>query len=394
MERPYASAKGRSSVGISTRIDMPAYAYGKKRNPLFWQGNKIGKAYRYGTLVYQSYQPQWYQGTMPNMSLAREQYSAAAIPNANVVIVAGGATNIPAGAVKTTEMYTEAGVRTTINDLGDKKFTFAGYGYGNYAFFGGGRENSTSNYNSVDRYDGNGVRATASDLSQLLRSNQAAAAGGYVLFAGGYRSALYGAYSNVDAYNQSGVRTSITGLVSSTYEHAGASCDDYAIFGYGLSGSTYRLDISIYNASLVRTSTTGVQSRRLAAATQCGDGVIFAGGGVNSTYSPLRNTVEHVSKAGVVTSFPALTNTRIGISSGYLYNLAVLAGGEESSFSTPTGVKTIEAYNSSGVKVTTGRQLNTARMLPYNGFATLNNTLYIFGGNNMALTSVETISYK
>ena len=69
---------------------MPIYAYGIKRNPLFWQGNKIGTAYRYGTKVYQSRIPEWSQAAINNMSLARNYAAVTAIPMSNVVLVAGG----------------------------------------------------------------------------------------------------------------------------------------------------------------------------------------------------------------------------------------------------------------------------------------------------------------
>ncbi len=369
---------------------MPVYAYGIKRNPLYWQGNKIGKAYRYGNLVFQSFQ--WSQSSFTSMGVGRVYAASAVIPNANVFLIAGGSTtgNV-SDKVDTVETYTEAGVRTTVTELRNAVQQLAGAGCGSKAFFAGGAISSLSNFNEVYMYDSLGTRTVLSSLNSNVRANASAIAGNYVLFSGGQISLFSGRTAAVYAYDQNGTKTRPSDMAAETMFHIGATCDGYAFFGYGYDGSTYRLNVSIYDSSTVRVATvSGTETRSELTATKCGNGVIFIGGvGASSAY---RNSVEHFTTSGVRTTLSPLSGTRYRSASGTLNGMAVVAGGQAGSDT--VGVTIVEVYNASGVKTTTTLQLTNARYLPE--YATLNNTLYIIGGrhNGSTLTAGETISYK
>lgn len=370
---------------------MPVYGYGIKRNPLFWQGNKIRKAYRYGNLVYQSFQ--WSQGAFTSLATGRWLCPAAAVPNGNVILVAGGATGKDTSTyLSSVEMFTEAGVRSTVDILNRAKNQFAGCGYGNYALFAGGAYSSLYNENDCECYNSSGVRTLLSSISYTLRNNAAAVAGEWVLFAGGRHSALLGQYATVDAYNQSGTKTTLTDLAYEVMDHGAASCNGYAFFGFGSDGSSYPTGISIYNASLVRTTTlSGAEGKRLMAVTRCGDGVIFAGG-IYSTSNVMRSTVEHVTTLGVRTTLSPLSVARYSPMGGTLNDMAVIAGG--STTTSQNGTTTVDVYDKNKVKTTSPFSLATARS--HAAYETLNNTLYLFGGRSggSTIATSETISYK
>lgn len=370
---------------------MPIYAYGIKRNPLHWQGNKIGKAYRYGTLVYQSLS--WVlPANFASLSSSRYSVTAAAVPDGNVILSAGGYDGSSRFSV--VELYNEAGARTVVNSLRSGKYNFAGYGHGSFAFFAGGSTSSTENTNQVDRYDSSGVRSALSNLDYNVQNNAAAEAGNCVLFAGGRVNALTGQKAFVNAYDQNGTKSSLSDLSNEVQSHAGASCDHYAFFGYGIDGSSYPTGVTIFNPSLVRTTTSGSQRRNDLAAAKCGEGVIFAGGITMGSSSPRTNVVEHFSKSGVKTTYPTLSSARCQMAIGELNGMTVIAGGGEQNNASSTGVTTIEVYDNTGVKVSMSMSLNIARRNA--GYATLNGTLYIVGGRNSSTTvdTIETISYK
>lgn len=369
---------------------MPAYGYGIKRNPFFWQGNKIGKAFRYGNLVFQSIQ--WTKSSFTSLATGRYLAPAAAVPNGNVILVAGGGTTSTGTYLSSVEMFTEAGVRSTVNTLNRAKNQFAGCGYGDYALFAGGAYSSLYNENDCECYNSSGVRTLLSSISYTLRNNAAAVAGTYILFSGGRHSALLGQYATVDAYNQSGTKTTLTDLMYEVMDHGAGSCNGFAFFGFGNDGSSYPTGVSIYNSSLVRSTTlSGAEGKRLMAVTRCGDGVIFAGG-IYSTSNTMRSTVEHVTTAGVRTTLSPLSVARYSPMAGTLNGIAVVAGG--STTTSHNGTTNIDIYDSSKVKTTSPFSLSTARS--HAAYETLNNTLYLFGGRSggSTIATTETISYK
>jgi len=368
---------------------MPVYAYGIKRNPLNWYGNKIGKAYRYGTLVYQSLQ--WVKANLTSISVGRYMFPAATVPNGNVILAAGGTTS-GSDYRSEVDLYNEAGVRTSAGALGRGKQEFAGCGYGDRAFFAGGAWNSMYNENYCDSYNASGVRTRVSNMSYPLRGNAAATVGGYVLFAGGRRNAWYGQYATVNAYDTNGNKTNLSDLMYEVKSLGAASCNGFAFFGFGNDNSSYPTGVSIYNSSLVRSSTlNGAEGKRLMAVTKCGDGVIFAGG-IYSSSDTMRSTVEHVTTAGVRTTLSPLSVARYSPMAGTLNGIAVVAGG--SSATSQNGTTNIDIYDSNKVKTTSPFSLSTARS--HAAYETLNNTLYLFGGRSggSTIATTETISYK
>lgn len=370
---------------------MPAYAYGIKRNPLFWQGNKIGKAYRNGTLVYQSYQ--WSQGAFTSMSSVRDYMAAAAIPNGNVILVAGGSTT-GSDFLSLVERFTEAGVRSTVNALSRAVYHLAGAGNGNKAFFGGGGYSSLSNTSDVNMYDSAGVRTSVTSLYKSVRGNRATSLGSYVIFGGGRISALSGQTAAADAYDQNGARTRMSDLAAEVYAAGAASTTTHAIFGFGLDKNSWPTYVTLYNTSLVRTATqNGLYGRDYAAAARSGNGVIFAGGsyGSSSPYT-YRDTVEHFDTSGTRTSYPALDYARYCLGAAYINGKTLVFGGNNGT----TYYSYIDVYNDSGVKES-ARNMGTVRYMVGTPYDVLNGTLYLFGGRTTSgtyLNTAETISYK
>lgn len=362
---------------------MPIYRSGNNGVKIFKHGNEGKFVYRYGTLVFRSQPPQWSQSNaFQNMSVARYLDAAAApVPNGGVVLIAGGKDWNAYSPMSTVEMYNTSGVRTTVGSLNRAKAYFAGYGYGDKAFFGGGEFTSTSSTTDVEMYNSAGVRTMATALSNTwgVYQNAAAEAGGYVLFAGG-RQLLSGYYGFVNAYNQSGVRTILSDMTETRAQHAGASSMGYAYFGCGVTDGYYTNTMDIYNPSLVRSASVTI-SQLLggdAYATKCGTGIIIT--------DSADTAVVHISNSGVRTALSPVSE-QSGRVHGTINGKSLLMHERYNS-------KSFEVYDANGVKETAPFQLYSVRSGAI--ATTLGSTMYIFGGSYSGTyyNTVETISYK
>lgn len=368
---------------------MPAYGYGNIRTGVYRYGAKIGNVYRYGAHVYQSRVPEWGQATLNNMSTVRAHAAAAAIPGANVVLVAGGKDtpylNSPYNPTATVDLYNEAGVRTLANNLRYAKFILAGAGIGSKAIFAGGyRASATDGY--ADMYNSSGVRTTLTALGIAGPHVACAVAGSYIIFAGSLNT-VNGttSYQTAVAYDEAGTKTTITSLSYTRGDISTAQSGGFAFMCWGRIGSIRYNRFDIYNSSLVRTyySTLSAATNK-PVGTACGDGVLFLTG----------STAIHITTAGVLSSTTAATVAE-GFAAGTLSGLSVFTGKYPGQ-----GVSQLEVYDSSKVKMTPAFTLSTNRL--WSSFATLNNTLYLFGGstaldgNDYPLVSntAETIFYK
>lgn len=360
---------------------MPIYKSGNNGVKIFKHGNEGKFVYRYGTLVYRSQPPQWSQSNaLQNMSVTRYLDAAAApVPNGGVVLIAGGRDWDAYIYMSTVEMYNTSGVRTTVGSLNRAKVFFAGYGYGDKAFFAGGQYKSTSTTNEVEMYNSSGVRTMATAMSNGVYQNAAAQAGGYVLFSGGY-NLVSGYYNFVNAYNQSGVRTVLGTMTETRAQHAGASSMGYAFFGCGLADGYYTNTMDIYNPSLVRSASVTI-SQLLgggAYATKCGTGIIITDGAGTA--------VVHISNSGVRTALSPVSE-QSGLVHGTINGKSLLMHNGYNR-------KTFEVYDANGVKETAPFQLYSVRAGAI--ATTLGSTMYIFGGSysETYYNTVETISYK
>lgn len=344
---------------------MPTYRYGNKGVKIFKHGSKGNYVYRYGILVYRAAPPVWSKAALTNMTIARYSMAAAAIPNGGVVLVAGG-DDISYDRLSLVEMYSSAGVRTTVNSLAEAVNGHAGYGYGDKAFFAGGWA-SYFTTNTANMYNSSGVRTTVAALGVSRNNLAAAEAGGYVLFAGG--GDYYGPSTYVDAYNQSGTKTTVAALTSAGYPITAASCNNHAFI---FSGNSNIVDI--YTNTLTRNTTT-LTSAGAVYATKLAQGVVCA------KYTEWTN---YITTSGVVTSLQTLT--RSSDKAGTIGGKAVFINSSVS--------KIFEIYDTTGVKETAPFQLiydaNSAIV------TTLGATMYIFGGyyDGDYQATVQTISYK
>lgn len=369
---------------------MPAYGYGNIRTGVYRYGTKLsGNAYSYGAHVYQSRVPEWGQATLNNMSAVRAHSAAAAIPGANVVLVAGGKDtpylNSPYNPTATVDLYNEAGVRTSANTLRYAKFLVKGAGIGSKAIFAGGYRTSAGD-SYTDMYSSAGVRTTLTALGYTGIHTACAVAGNYIVFAGAVNT-INGttSYSTAVAYDEAGTKTSVAALGYGRGDLATASSNGFAFFCWGRVNNTRYNRYDIYDSSLAKTNgTTSYSTTIIPSGTSCGDGALFLTG----------SQAVHITTAGVLSSTTAATVAE-GFAAGTLSGLSVFTGKYPGQ-----GVSQLEVYNSSKVKMTPAFTLSTNRL--WSSFATLNNTLYLFGGsisldgNNSPLVSntAETIFYK
>ena len=188
--------------------------------------------------------------------------------------------------------------RETATKLSVARNQLAATTVGNYALFGGGTTDSSSDV--VDAYTSSLVRSTPTALSVARYGLASTSIGDYALFGGGNTSSSQSDVSNVvDAYNTSLTRTTPTALSVERSNLASTSIGNYALFGGGQSDSTSNV-VDAYDNNLTRTTPTELSvARSNLSATSIGNYALFGGGQDGSTnfdtvdaYSFKRYTVQ------------------------------------------------------------------------------------------------------
>jgi len=232
------------------------------------------------------------------------------------------------------------------------------------------------------RFDKDGVRTTTSGGlgSDGVRNCGVTAIAAYVLFAGGRISLFSGASNQVSAINEAGTRTGVSGLSSSKYNVAGASAGGFAFFGFGedVSGNR-KSDIDIYNASLSKVATQSGQARTRAMAAQNGDDAVIFAGGTNADMDSYYSNVERITTSGVKQNISPLSEARYGGGAQFLSGVVpvtVFFGGTKSGGYS----NKIDAYTTTGVKVTCESTLTNGRGWIDNLTGMLGGKIFIVGG--------------
>ena len=220
---------------------------------------------------------------------------------------------------------------------------------GDYALFGGGRDNE--NGNVVEGYTKSLTKITAPALSNTIILLAATTVGDYALFGGGTDS-LYsdGASKSVDAYDISLTKTKAPAFDMQRCYLAATTVGDYALFGpgYGSDGNVYN-NVDAYSASLTRSYKYSDYLNEYAATT-VGSYALF-GGGVDS--DDVRSNCVYSFDTALSRKFLP-TSSRLSIARNQLAattvgDYALFAGGEAYSEEDTVeyACNTVDAYNSS-----------------------------------------------
>ena len=203
-----------------------------------------------------------------SLSTKREYLSAttagAAELGRSFVIFAGGAawTSSAGSGTDAVDGYDSGVTKTSLSGLSSKKCSIGACTTANhkYAVFAGGGLLYGNASSTVDIYDRNGNRSTATNLSTASYDVKATTVGNYILFAGGKNtgnSSGYSTLTTVNAYNNSLTRTTVSSLSVGRYTHAATRAGNYALFAGGYSGKKYSTTLNTvdaYDSSLTRIS--------------------------------------------------------------------------------------------------------------------------------------------
>lgn len=198
----------------------------------------------------------------------------------------------------------------------------------NYALFCGGSNGSTR-YNTVDAYNSNLSRSTASGLSDYSKYRVTTVPiGVYLLVAGGARGSNSISVSGVNSYDTNLVRGTAPALYTASQLLASASNSKYALVAGGIISSGDPTNIvNTYTANLTKSTTTGLsQARARLTGCRLGDYVVFAGG--QSTNSDTASKVIDIyDNNNVKITAPNLTYGRIFASSASNEDIMLITGG-------------------------------------------------------------------
>ena len=278
--------------------------------------------------------------------------------------------------LKTVNVYDENLTKTTATSLTNGVRLLGATSNKNYAMFGGGQTQSGASYvkDAVDAYDKDLVKTTTNlSVGRCFYNDTNTNVGEYALFSTG--SGADGYCNNIDAYNGDLVLTTIV-LDTVKIHGGGTSIGNKALFAGGaVSGGAYTTEIDVYNENLVKltsaelsTGLTGIFS------VSNNSYAIFAGGGTASDTTV--NTVEAFDVNLVKTTATSLKEKKYRGATAKLGEYAMIAGGA-TKVSTGNESDLVEVFNDKLVKTIEGKLQYKTR---YNAGATAGDKYAVFAG--------------
>lgn len=323
---------------------------------------KVKKAYIGIGGIARPFWPEWilsYYGTATGLSTARSQMAAATI--GDYAIFAGGYTG---SIVSTVDAYSKSLTKSSISSLATARSYSAATTIGNYALIGGGDVSGSSGTYTVETYNKSLTRGTCTSLETAISLHAAASNDSYALFGGGYywyrntkKKYVRSNTNVVYAYDSSLALTVPTGLSKYPGSLAATNVGDYVLFAGGGVPSIitpgYSNVVDAYDKSLTRTTATNLTSgKEDLAATTVGGYAIFAGGYTHydsfSDVDAYDRSLTHLTPA-------KLSQARYNLAATSVADYAIFAGGySEGTFNT------VDAYDTQ-LTHTTPTVLSAAR---------------------------------
>lgn len=295
-------------------------------------------------------------GTIPPLSKQRQAFASTTV--GQYALFGGGYTS---DAYNTVDTYDVNLVRNSATGLSVARSDLAATTIGTYALFGGG-DNQVNTWGgsesgTVDAYDASLVRTVVSQLSQARMELGAASNESYAIFAGGYYftgatfsdSALH-TCKNVDAYNASLTKANPNTLPIGMLHPAACSVGKYVIFTQGCTSdsSNYFGATYAYDKSLTLISPSAPNiDLTEQAATRIGKYALFAGGTRCYNTNIYDSTVFTYNESLSISYIDSLAVPKAYIGATTLEEFALFAGGSKTNAYT----NSVEAYNESLVKI-------------------------------------------
>ena len=244
--------------------------------------------------VVDAYDENLTRSTAVELTHDRDQFPATTV--GNYALFGGGFWYAPNGSMRTAattsmvDAYDQNLTRTSVSELSQSRNRFAATTVGNYALFGGGSSEMSNNaYATVDVYTDELVKISVSELSQARNYLAATIVGNYALFGGGTcmsAEAMGDIYfATVDVYDKNLVRSTATELSVSRNQLAATTVGNYALFAGGQkrdesSYKDYFYDVvDLIDRNLVRSTLTALHTgNNSLSSANVGNYALFAGG--------------------------------------------------------------------------------------------------------------------
>lgn len=302
-----------------------------------------------------------YVGAIDPLSVARSNLAATSVGD---YALFGGGRNDSYNNLSTVDSYSESLVHNTAMELSVARSYLAAASVGNYALFGGGRNTSV-----VDAYDNSLTRFSANALSTAVQRLSGVSFGEYAIFGGGSNSKY------VNSYNGTLTRSVLTQLSFNADYVSGASNGEYALFGMGLNSGG---SVNAYNTSLTKTIPSRLSvDVYMGGAAKASEYALFGGGVDSGQYNEIVNSYD---KDLVRTIQESLSSARSSLSAESLGIFGIFAGGEQQPLTSPEPYSgAVDVYNKSLVR-SSSSPLNIARQDAES--ASVGNYFLVGGGNN------------
>lgn len=263
------------------RYDMTAITVGLSKEYLLFCGGTIPVSYMQTSAV-DVYDSNLTKGT--NLALSQLNASQAGGSINGYGVVAGGDWGSTTAKGAMVEFFSSALVRSLASDLSEQRSLLASVVIkGEYILFGGGSKVDGSYSSKVDVYDKNLVKKTDMALSTGKNRLLGAATEACGLFAGGYNGTCL---TTVDTFNSQLVRGTATNLSHAHYNGGRLSLRGYALFISGCtsnSSSSADKRVSSYDNNLLKQELSiGEARKQCFGATVENFGIVVGGGSVTA----------------------------------------------------------------------------------------------------------------
>lgn len=298
-----------------------------------------------GLTTVNTYDKDLVKSTATALSVGR-RYLAGASNGEHVIFAGGAKTGNVSTVISDVDAYTTELVKTTASKLSQARcfWNNTATNLEEYIFIGSGRgSTSTTRISAIDVYNANLVMTTLG-AGENFEHVGATSNGEYAIF-GGREDGNGNGSTTVDTYNKNLVRGTATDLSVARNDHIIAvSNKKYALFAGGkLNDGTMSTTVDTYDKNLIKgTATDLVVGREFGAKATINEYAIIAGGLTDS--SGKSADVEAYNGDLVKTRLHNLTTAKIYLAGATVANYVLFAGGQSMVSQSNTVMGTVDAY--------------------------------------------------
>lgn len=210
----------------------------------------------------------------------------------------------------------------TAPNLSKPAYSLASSKVGNYALISGGQNGTSSSnmYKTVNTYDVNLTKGTATDMSVARYTHGGLFNDKYAIFAGGNSYAWANYLKSGDAYNASLTRSTPTALHTGGNYLSGCSLHEHALFqggNKGASSAEKSKKVEAYNTSLTKTTLADLDDTDIISRGSVGNRALFLSETSTYVYDDETLTRTEIAQCGITSKMRGVSMGQYNLNASY-----------------------------------------------------------------------------